>query len=346
MQDNRRRLLGAGMTGMVGSLTGLLADSRWARAADEGPGVMKLSTATINDVQHEWLRRFAAEVARSSGGKLRGEVFPASQLGSIPRQIEGTQFGSIQAWAGPPQFLAGIDSRYELPSAPGVFKDAAHAHRALQDPEFNASLLALGSNRGLKGIGAYVLGSAGFVTRTRATKLSDLEGKKIRVLAADMDREEMRRLKVNGIPMALGEVLPALQQGTIDGMMSSLPVVTPMRYYDSAKFYLETGHAMVVSMTMVSRLWFDKLSPDLQAMVVDSGRRISQDIGAWSVEDYGHAKEAWIKNGGEVNTLSEAEAAQMTRMMASIGSEVSARKPEEKSLYEQMVRAAERTAKG
>ena len=97
---------------------------------------------------------------------------------------------------------------------------------------------------------------------------------------------------------------------------------------------------------MVSRLWFDKLSPDLQAMVVDSGRRISQDIGAWSVEDYGHAKEAWIKNGGEVNTLSEAEAAQMTRMMASIGSEVSARKPEEKSLYEQMVRAAERTAKG
>ncbi|HZC56762.1 MAG TPA: hypothetical protein VE396_12070 [Xanthobacteraceae bacterium] len=55
---------------------------------------MKLSTATLNDTQHEWLRRFAAAVAKDSGGRIKGEVFPASQLGSIPRQIEGTQFDS------------------------------------------------------------------------------------------------------------------------------------------------------------------------------------------------------------------------------------------------------------
>ena len=57
--------------------------------------VMKLSTATVNDHQHEWMKRFAAAVEKDSGGRIKSEIYPASQLGSIPRQIEGTQFGSI-----------------------------------------------------------------------------------------------------------------------------------------------------------------------------------------------------------------------------------------------------------
>lgn len=73
--------------------------------------VMKLSTATINDTQHEWLRRFAAMVEKDSGGRIKGEIYPASQLGPIPRQIEGVQFGSVQAWIGPPEFLVGVDKR-------------------------------------------------------------------------------------------------------------------------------------------------------------------------------------------------------------------------------------------
>ena len=80
--------------------------------------VMKLSTATINDTQHEWLRRFVAMVEKDSGGRIKGEIYPASQLGPIPRQIEGVQFGSMQAWIGPPEFLVGVDKRYEALERP------------------------------------------------------------------------------------------------------------------------------------------------------------------------------------------------------------------------------------
>ena len=90
-------------------------------AAQANPIVMKLSTATLNDTQHEWLKRFAAAVEKDSGGRIKGEVYPASQLGAIPRQIEGTQFGAIQGWVGPPEFLVGVDERYEALSAPGLF---------------------------------------------------------------------------------------------------------------------------------------------------------------------------------------------------------------------------------
>ena len=69
-----------------------------AAAAQTAPNVMKMGTATINDAQHEWMKVFAAAVEKASNGRIKPEVYPASQLGAIPRMIEGTQFGSIQAW--------------------------------------------------------------------------------------------------------------------------------------------------------------------------------------------------------------------------------------------------------
>src|SRR5580700_1414696 len=106
--------------------------------------VMKLSTASVNDAQHEFLKRFAAAVEKDSGGRIKGEIYPASQLGSIPRQIEGTQFGAIQGWVGPPEFLVGLDERFEVLSAPGLFTGMAQAEAVISDPAVNAMMLGLG----------------------------------------------------------------------------------------------------------------------------------------------------------------------------------------------------------
>ena len=70
---------------------------------------MKLATATLNDGQHEWMKLFAAAIERKSGGRIKAELYPASQLGSVPRMIEATQLGSIQMFNAPPEFFAGVD---------------------------------------------------------------------------------------------------------------------------------------------------------------------------------------------------------------------------------------------
>src|ERR1700746_1416340 len=85
-----------------------------ALAQDSKTYVMKLSTATLNDTPHEWLKRFAAAVEKDSGGRIKGEVYAASQLGSIPRQIEGTQFGAIPMASMPPEFFVGVDEGFEV----------------------------------------------------------------------------------------------------------------------------------------------------------------------------------------------------------------------------------------
>ena len=323
----------------VFAVAGALATSA---AAQTAPNVMKLSTDTINDIQHEWIKVFAAAVEKASKGRIKPEIYPASQLGAIPRQIEGTQFGSIQAYIGPPEFLAGIDSRFELLSAPGVFKDGQHAIRILQDREFNAAFLALGANKGLKGVGLFLYGPIVFNTRTPITKLADLEGKKVRVLAGAMQMDQMRRLKATPVPMSLGEVLPALQQGALDGVMSALPVFTSMRYYDAAKYVYESNHAMVTSIAVVNKSWFDKLPPDLQKVVTDAGQTTSKELGPWAIDFVAKQHEVWKKAGGEFTAPTPAEHAQLMKLMQPIGVDVTSKKPEDKALYEILQRAAKR----
>src|SRR5215467_10356818 len=96
-------------------------------AAQDKSMTIKLATATLNDAQHEWLKRFAVAIDTNTGGRIKAEIYPASQLGTIPRMIEGTQLGSIQIWVGPTEFLVGVDQRFELLSAPGVFRSEQQA---------------------------------------------------------------------------------------------------------------------------------------------------------------------------------------------------------------------------
>lgn len=310
--------------------------------AQAAPIVMKIGTATLNDSQNEWMKIYAKLVEKDSNGRIKVELYPASQLGNIASMIQGTQFGSIQAYVGPPEFLSGVDARYEALSAPGLFDDLQHANRTLQDPEFNAAFLGLGAKKGLLGIGLFLSGPVAFNTNTPVASLTDLEGKKIRVLASEIQMEQIRRLKGTPIPMSLGEVIPAMQQGTLDGVMSSTPVFTALRFYDAAKYIYDTGHAVISDLTVISKSWYDKLPPDLQKIVTEAGQQASRDVYQWSLDDVAHKRQVWLDAGGKYIEPSADEKVRLMAMMKPIGEKVTAKRPEEKAFFEMLLRAADR----
>ena len=312
-------------------------------AADAGPIVMKLGTGTLNDLQHEWMKIFAAIVDKDSGGRIKVEIYPASQLGTSPRMIEQTQLNSIQGVVGPPEFLTGVDARYQILSAPGLFKDLAHVNRTLQDPDFNRAFLGLGANKGLKGIGLFISGPTVFVIRKPISKLADFAGLKLRVLAAPMQLDQVRSMQATPVPMPLGEVMPALQQGTIDGVMSCIPVLVALKYSDAAKYLVETNHGLIASLSVISKTWFDNLPADLQDVVVKAGQKASQDVYQFSVDDVNNGREKWKKAGGEVIELSSAEHDQLMKQLVSVGENVTAKSAPERVMFDLLRAAAERT---
>jgi TRAP-type C4-dicarboxylate transport system substrate-binding protein len=320
----------------------VLAASGPAAAQDKAL-VMKLSTATLNDAQHEWMKRFAVAVEKNSGGRIKAEVYPASQLGTIPRQIEGTQLGSIQAWVGPPEFLVGVDARYEILSAPGLIQNEQHAIKIISDPEFSKAFLALGTNKGLVGASLFITGPMVFDMRSPLHTLAELKGKKVRVLASPFQTEQVSRLGGTGVPLSLGDVLPALQQGTLDGAMGALPVFSALQYQDTAKYITEAGHAYIFSMAVFSKRWFDALPADLKAIVMSSADQARAEVLPWSLDFLAQQRKAWAEKGGEVLELSPADHAELMSKTSAIGDDIVKTKPELKPLWDQLVATAKRT---
>src|SRR6478609_11713686 len=126
-----------------------------ARAQDKTPYVMKITAPTLNAAPDLFGRAFGAAVEKESGGRIKAEVYPASQLGAVPRQIEGTQFGSIQCAMLPPEFFVGVDQRFEVLAAPGLVDSEKLGHRVAADPAVQKMMLGLGADKGLHGVGLF-----------------------------------------------------------------------------------------------------------------------------------------------------------------------------------------------
>jgi TRAP-type C4-dicarboxylate transport system substrate-binding protein len=98
-------------------------------------------------------KNYAAAVERDSGGRIKAEIYPASQLGSIARQAEGVQFGAIQCQIVAPEFLAGVDERFEVLAAPGLVTSMADGQRVAANLGVMKLMLGLGADKGLHGAG-------------------------------------------------------------------------------------------------------------------------------------------------------------------------------------------------
>jgi TRAP-type transport system periplasmic protein len=296
-------------------------------AANAAPILMKLGTPTLNDGQHEFLKRFAAAVERDSNGRIKGEVYPASQLGPIPREIEAVQLGAIQGFVSPAEFFEGVDPRFQVLSSPGLFNDMDHVGRAVKDQQFQGAYFKVGASRGLRVSAVFLSGPTAVNSRTPVHRIDDLKGMKIRVMASPMQMQPLKRLGATPVPLSLGDVLPALQQGAIDGVLSVLPVLAAMHYYDSAKYISETNLSFAVSTFVLSKIWFDSLPPDLQKIVADDAARIGDSMHEWVVDFYNTERKLWIDSGGQVIEIPNAERAQMMGSLVGIASRPRGRGP-------------------
>ncbi len=320
----------------------LVAAGAGGAAAQDKTIVMKMGTATLNDAQHEWMKRFAGKIEQNSNGRIKAEVYPASQLGAIPRMIEGTQLGSIQAWIGPPEFLVGVDQRFELLSVPGLLQNDQHAIKIINDADFAKTFLAVGTAKGLVGASLFLTGPYAFAMRAPMRTLADIKGKKIRVLASPFQMEQVARLGATGVPLSLGDVLPALQQGTLDGALGALPVFAALQYHGTTKYMTETGHAYIFSVAMLSKRWFDGLPADLQAAVMKTADEAQKETLPWSLDFLVSQRKAWAEKGGEVINLSAAEKAELMQKMSPVGDDIVKTKPELKPLWEKLLASAKR----
>jgi TRAP-type transport system periplasmic protein len=342
------------MTCMLRTIAALLAASAaiilCALALTPGPAAaqdkiytMKITLPTLNDPSYFFAKNYAAALERDSGGRIKTEIYPASQLGSIARQIEGTQFGAIQCAIIPPEFFVGVDERFEVMAAPGLVDSIEHGERLAADPALLKVMLALGANKGLHGVAMFMNAPSSLISKTPVRHLADFKGKKIRVLASPFQSQAIERLGATPVAMTLGDVVPALQQGAVDGAVGGIVVWTPMHFQDAAKYVTETGQPAVYAIAEVSKNWYDALPADLQKIIDSDAGKEQAAITPVAIDIVNKARKGWTETGGELISLPADEQAAMMKTFASVGADVSSAKPALSDAYKAAVAAAART---
>jgi TRAP-type transport system periplasmic protein len=320
-----------------------LALSLGAASAQDKTYTMKITLPTLNDPSHIFAKTYAAALEKDSGGRIKAEIYPASQLGAIPRQIEGTQFGAIQCAIIPPEFFVGVDERFELMAAPGLVDNIDHGQRLAADPEVKKLMLGLGANKGLHGVALFMNSPSSLVEKAPIRHLADLKGKKIRVLASKFQTLPLERLGATPVAMTLGDVVPALQQGAIDAAVGGIVVFTPMHFNDAAKYVTETGQPAVYVIVEISKTWYDSLPPDLQK-IIDSDAASGQVAIAPVAHDVVEkTRKGWTDGGGELISLPADEQATYMKTSLDAGAETSQAKPDLAAAYKIVTEAAART---
>jgi TRAP-type C4-dicarboxylate transport system substrate-binding protein len=306
--------------------------------------VAKYSTPTINDAVHDGMRLLKERVdKRIDASKFRIDIFPAGQLGAIPRVIEGTQLGTIEMATVPPEFLVGLDSRFGIVSAPAVFDNTMHGFRTLHDPEFKKEFWELGKDKGIQLIGAQCNAEIIYIARKPITKIADFRGMKIRTYPSAIEREAFKRIGATVAPMPLDEVIPGLQQGVIDGTKGGVQVFIAFKAVTVAKYLTRTKDTLVCPIHFANRQWLEKLPADIRRVLDEEFPNADTDNMKHSDEVDRRGMETWKSSGGEIHELAPAEAAELKKLMSTVGEAALENDAKSKAMYELMVKTAQRT---
>jgi tripartite ATP-independent transporter DctP family solute receptor len=217
---------------------------------------------TVDAVKH-----MGGLLKERSAGRICVEVFHSAQLGEEKDTIEQTKFGVIdmnRVSMGP---FNNIIEETKVVSLPFIFRGTDHMHRVMDGPIGDEILTAF-EPHGFIGLAYFDGGSRSFYNKERPiTSIEDLAGMKMRVMQSDVFVDMMTALGANATPMPYGEVYSGIQTGVIDGAENNWPSFESSGHYEVAGYYTLNEHLIVPEVLVMSKVSFDKLSPEDQALV-------------------------------------------------------------------------------
>jgi tripartite ATP-independent transporter DctP family solute receptor len=254
---SRRSLFGAFVALSVAT-TAAHAQTITLRSADIHPD----GYPTVEAVKY-----FGQLLEQRTNGRIKVQVFPSQQLGQEKDTIDQTRFGVIDLNRINMAPFNNLIPETFVPALPFIFKSVVHM-RAVMDGPIGDEILKAFEPHGLVALAFYDSGARSFYNSKRPINTpADMKGLKIRVQQSDLFIDLVKALGANATPMPAGEVYSAIQTGVVDGAENNWPSYDSFRHAEVAKFYSKTEHSMSPEVFVMSKISYDKLSPDDQKLI-------------------------------------------------------------------------------
>ena len=276
-----RRTLIAAAAGLLASF-GAHAQNIVLKAADTHPAGYPTVVAVEN---------MGKKLEAATNGRIKMQMFPGAVLGQEKETVEQTQLGAIQIARISLGVVGPVVPDVNVFNMPFVFRDVNHMRKVIDGPIGDELLKKVTESPAkLVGLGWMDGGSRSLYTKKPVRTPADLAGQKVRMMGNPLFVDTMNAMGGNGIAMAYGEVFTALQTGVLDGAENNPPSYFTANHYNTpAKYYAQTNHLIIPEIFVMSKVAWDKLSKEDQALVMKVSREAQLDQRAlWdkSVADY------------------------------------------------------------
>jgi tripartite ATP-independent transporter DctP family solute receptor len=296
---SRRRFIAG-----TGALAGIVAGGRapvFAQAAAK-----KLVYAHIVPAPESaavWLAWMAEEVTKRSKGALDMQFHGGTLLSKELEIMNAVKSGNI-AMGGPAGAAATVFPEMGVFLVPYLVKSYDQAYRMFNGKIGDQLDAQFQDKYKVKVLFFYDYGFRQFWNNKRPiVEPKDLRGLRLRVQQAKVFGDTINGLGGNAVPLPWGEVIPAAQQGVIDG--ADLPIVNilALKAYEVSKYCSMTFHNYGPTASVINLDVWNGLAKDEQKLLLDVGReaqeRIRQDTE--SVDSLAKAKELLEPKGMVVN---------------------------------------------
>ena len=235
-----------------------------AQAAD--PIVIKFSHVVApNTPKGKAADKFKELVESRTGGKVKVEVFPNSQLYKDREEMEALQLGAVQMLAPSLSKFGPLGAReFEVFDLPYMFPNKETLY-ATMDGEVGKRLFAKLETKAIKGLTFWDNGFKQMSANRPMHKPEDLKGLKMRIQSSKVLEAQMKALGANPQVMAFSEVYSALQQGVVDGTENPVSNFYTQKMNEVQKHLTLSSHGYLGYAVIVNKKFWDGLPADIRA---------------------------------------------------------------------------------
>jgi tripartite ATP-independent transporter DctP family solute receptor len=212
---------------------------------------------------------FKEAFERATGNRFRVNI----QRNDNEREaIESVQIGTIECTITSTGPVGNFVPEVRVLDVPFLFRDTAHA-RGVLDTQIGQELLAKFNARGLVGV-VWMENGFRHLTNSRreVNNPADVRGLKVRTMENQVHMRAFTTLGALPTPMAFSELVPALQQGTVDGQENPIPVIVANNLNQVQRFLTLTGHVYSPALLICNPAFVNRLNAADRTAFLEAAR--------------------------------------------------------------------------
>ena len=292
------------------------------------------------DIRSVYATKFADLVRQKSNGRVEFTMFYSGALYTIATVIPSVGKGAVEKGLLAGGTLTSFIDEYAMESTWYMLTpdqvldvwektDAGKAVTARADAKLN-----------IKSVGRISLGGNAFFSITSVKTLEDFKGRKVRYLS----KTEIPFLKALGmsyVSISTEEVYQGLQAKMVDGLMTGINAMSSFSWWDFAKFCTHPYNGSRTAVIGLNATWFNGLPKDLQQIVLDAGRQITDDSRKGIMDNEKVLYDRYAKEkGGVIYTLPKEEIQRVQQAMFKAGAYDEARKMMGEALWNAAIKVS------